>query len=75
MSTYVKQSLTLLASHLSVCIAEDETNCGEEVTLARAIATDDNIVFGREGLDDRLVLVAMEEVSDVPQVNSEEHTS
>jgi len=43
-----------------VCIgiAEDKTDGREEITFAGTIATNDHIVFGREGLDDRLVLVA-----------------
>lgn len=54
----MKKSLSLLAHQVSVRITQDETNGGEEVTLARTIATDNDIVFRREGLDDRLVLVA-----------------
>jgi hypothetical protein len=43
---------------MGIGIAEDETNRSKEVTLAGTIATHDYIVFWREGLDDRLVLVA-----------------
>jgi hypothetical protein len=32
--TYVQKSLSLLATHLSVGIAQDESDGGEEVTLA-----------------------------------------
>lgn len=45
---------------MSIGITEDEPNGREEVTLPRSIAADDDIVFGREGLNDRLVLVAGE---------------
>jgi hypothetical protein len=54
----MQESLTLLAAHLSVGIAQNESNSGEEVTLARTITTNDNIVLWREGLDDGLVFVA-----------------
>jgi hypothetical protein len=30
----VQKGLALLATHLSVCITEHESNCGEEVTLS-----------------------------------------
>jgi hypothetical protein len=55
---YVQESLSLLAAHLSVGIAQNESDGGEKVTLSGTIATNDNIVFGREGLDNGLVLVA-----------------
>lgn len=61
MRAYVEESLALFAPHLGVGIAEDEANRGEEVTLARTVATDDDVVLGREGLNDRLVLVAAEQ--------------
>ena len=54
----MKQGLSLFATHLSVGIAQDEADGGEEVALARAIATDDDIAVGREGLDLHLILVA-----------------
>lgn len=57
----MKKCLALLSAEMSVGIAEDETNGREEVTLARPIAADDDIVFGRKGLNDRLVLVAIVE--------------
>jgi len=41
-----------------VVIAQDEAHGGEEVALARPIATDDNVALGRKGLNLRLVLVA-----------------
>lgn len=55
----MKKSLSLLATHLCVCITQNETNGGEKVTLARTVTADDDIVLGREGFNDRLVLVAM----------------
>jgi hypothetical protein len=54
----VNESLPFLSSHLRIGIAEDKTDRGEEVALAGAIATDNYIEFGRERVDDRLVLVA-----------------
>lgn len=54
----MKESLSLFPAKMGVGIAEDETNRREEITLARTIAADDDIVFWREGLDDRLILVA-----------------
>lgn len=42
-------------------IVEDETDGGEEVGFSGAIAADDDVVFAREGLDDCLVLVAVEQ--------------
>lgn len=58
----MNESLTLFATHLRIRIAEDETNGGEEVTLARTIATHDYIEFGGEGVDNGLILVAAIEV-------------
>lgn len=52
------EGLSLLTAHLRVCIAEDEANRSEEITLARSIATDDDIEFGGKWVDDGLVLVA-----------------
>lgn len=43
---------------MSVRIAEYESDGGEEVTLPRSIAADNDIVFRRERLNYRLVLVA-----------------
>lgn len=57
-ATYVKKSLALLSAQVCVRIAENETNGGEEVTFAGTIAADNDIVFGRKGLDDGLILVA-----------------
>lgn len=54
----MKESLSLFATHLCVRITEHEANRGEEVALPRAIAANDDIVFGREGLDDGLIFVA-----------------
>lgn len=55
----MKKSLSLFATHLCVCIAQDESDGGEEVALSGAIATDYDIVLGRERLNDGLVLVAV----------------
>lgn len=55
----MEETLALLTAHLRVCIAEDEANRREEVTLSRSIAADDDVGLGREGLNDRLVLVAI----------------
>jgi hypothetical protein len=54
---------------VSVGIAEDEANGCEEITLARAIATNDDIVFRRKWFDDRLVLVATIEKQQTISVN------
>lgn len=54
----MKKSLTLLSAQVCVRIAENEANCGEEVTFAGTIAADNDIVLGRKGLDDGLILVA-----------------
>ena len=58
----MEQSRPLLTSELCVGVAEDESNCCEEVTLARSIAADNDIMFGREGLDDGLVLVTVRDI-------------
>lgn len=55
----MEKGASLFASHLSVGIAEDEANGGEEVTFSRAIAPNNHIMFRREGLDHSLVLVAV----------------
>ena len=55
----MKQGRPLLTSKLCVGVAEDESNRSEEVTLARSIAADNDIMFGREGLDYGLVLVTV----------------
>ena len=54
----MQKALALLTAHLGVGIAQDEANCRKEITLAGAIATDNDISLGREGLNDGLVLVA-----------------
>lgn len=41
-----------------VIVAQHEAHRGKEVALAGAIATNDNVAFGREGFDLCLVLVA-----------------
>lgn len=55
---YMKKSLSFLSAKMGIGIAQNEANGGEEVTLARTIAADNDIVFGREGLDNGLILVA-----------------
>lgn len=54
----MQEALALLSAHLSVGITENETNRRKEITLAGTIAADDNIGFGRERLNNGLVLVA-----------------
>jgi hypothetical protein len=56
----VEKRLALFATHLRVGIAEDETDGGEEIALSRTIATNDDVRTGGEGLDDGLVLVAVQ---------------
>lgn len=56
----MKQSLSFLLAHLSVGIAKHEPNCRKKVTLARAIAPNDDIMLGRERLDDSLFTIAIE---------------
>lgn len=56
--TYVQKSLPLLTAEVSVCITQNETNGGEEVTFAGTIPADDDIVLGGERLNDCLILVA-----------------
>lgn len=51
--------MTLFASHLSIRIAKDEADGGEEVGLSGSIATDDDVTFRRERLDDCLLLVTV----------------
>lgn len=63
----MKKSLSLLSTEVSVGITEDEPNRREEVTLARTIAANDDIVFWRERLDDCLVLVAVGEINQQDQ--------
>ena len=50
--------MPVLASELALVITQGKTHGGEEVAFARAIATDDDIALGREGLNESLVLVA-----------------
>lgn len=59
----MKQGLSLFPAHLRVGIAEHESNCGEEVTLAGAISPDDDIMLWRKGFDHRLLAIAAFEVS------------
>jgi len=56
--TYVKERLSLFGAHLCVGIAEHESDCREEITLARSVAPNDYIVLWGEGLDDCLIFVA-----------------
>lgn len=55
----MKKGLALFATHVSVCIAENESNGCEKVAFARTVTADDDIVLGGERLDDRLILVAV----------------
>lgn len=55
----MKQSLSLFSTHVSVSITKDETNGSEEVAFPGSIATDNDIVLGREWLDYRLIFVAV----------------
>ena len=61
--TYVKESIPLLATHLRIGVAEDESDSGEEVTLSRAIASNDHIVLWRKGLNNGLLFVATLDIS------------
>lgn len=54
----MQKSLALLPAEMSVGIAEDESNGREEVTLPGTIAADNDVVFGGEWLDNRLIFVA-----------------
>jgi hypothetical protein len=54
----VEQALAFFAAHLGVGIAEDESHRREKVALPGAIATDNDIGFRREWLDDGLLFVA-----------------
>jgi hypothetical protein len=66
----MEECLALLATKKVVVVAQHEAHGGEEVALARAIATDNDIAVGREGLYLHLVLVALEaldgDLLDVP---------
>jgi hypothetical protein len=55
----VEEALALLAAHLRVGIAENESNGCEEVTLAGTIASDNYIGFVRKRFNDCLILVAV----------------
>jgi len=54
----MQKGLTLLSAKMSIGITKDKTDGREEVTLAGTIAANNDIVFGRKWLDNRLVLVA-----------------
>lgn len=54
----MEEGLPFFPPHLGIRVGEDETDGGKEVGLAGAIAADDDIVFGREGLDDGLFFVS-----------------
>lgn len=56
----MKKRLPLFSAKVSVGIAENEANGRKEITLAGTIAADDDIVFRRKGLNDSLILVAVE---------------
>lgn len=56
----MKKRLSLLSAEMSVGIAENEANGRKEIALAGTIASDDDIMFRRKGLNDCLVLVAVE---------------
>lgn len=60
----MEEALPLLATHLGIGIAEDEADGGEEVALSGAIAADDDVGLGGEGLNDDLFFVAARGVSD-----------
>ena len=55
---YMKQCLSLFSAHLSICITENESYSRKEITLPRAIVTDNDIVLGRERFDHSLLLIA-----------------
>jgi hypothetical protein len=54
----MEEGLPFFATHLGVGVAENKADGGKEVALSRAVATDDDIMFGRKGLDHGLILVA-----------------
>jgi hypothetical protein len=56
----VQKRLSLLAAHARVCITEYKSNCGEKITLAGAIAADNNIVLRGERFNDGLFLVTID---------------
>ena len=55
----MEECLPLFAAHVVVVVAEHEAHGREEVALARAIASDDDVTLWRKGLDLRLILVAV----------------
>ena len=55
----MQKSLSLFTTHLVICIAENETDGSKKIAFACPIATDDNIVMGRERFNDRLIFVAI----------------
>lgn len=59
----MKKRVALLSTHLGVCVTQHEANRGEEIALARAIVSDDDIMLRGERLDDSLLFVAMTEFS------------
>ncbi len=59
----MKQGLSFFLSHLSICVTEHETDGCEEIALAGAIATNNNIVLRGEGFDNGLIFVAASQVS------------
>ena len=59
----MKKGVPFFATHLRVSITEDKSDSGEEVALSRAIASNDHVVFWREGFNDGLLFVATLNVS------------
>lgn len=57
--TDMQKSLPLLATKLCICITQDESDCREEITFARTITSNNDIVLWRKGLDDGLVFVTV----------------
>lgn len=53
----MEQGLTFLARHVRVGITQNESDRGEEIRLARAVAAHDNIVLRGKSIDERLLLV------------------
>jgi len=56
---YMEESLSFLSAQMGIGITQHEPNGREEITFARTIAADNDIVFRWEGFDDGLILVAV----------------
>jgi len=54
----MEQGLSLLAPHLGIRVAQNESNSSKEVALAGTIATDNNVVLSGEWFNHSLILVA-----------------